>query len=66
MTTIMTTPSLDSFANEMLRGVSYPPLTGGMIATSLFGEMVPVSKSTYSKFIATATADRIFFCASLG
>jgi hypothetical protein len=47
-------------------GGGYPPLTGGMIATSSLGEMVAVSRSMYSRFIATATAERIFFCASLG
>ena len=47
-------------------GGGYPPLTGGMIATSSLGEMVAVSRSIYSRFIATATAERIFFCASLG
>ena len=49
----------------MLPG-GYPPLTGGMIATSSPAEIVPVSRSIYSRFMATATDERIFFCASLG
>jgi len=32
-----------------------------MIATWSWGEIVAVSRSMYSRFIATATAERIFF-----
>lgn len=43
----------------------YPPLTGGMMATSSPGFTVPVEMSTYSKLTATATDERIFFSFSL-
>lgn len=40
--------------------MNYPPLTGGMMATSSPGLIFPSANSTYSRFIATLTDDRIF------
>lgn len=44
----------------------YPPLTGGMIATSSPACTIPSPISTYSRFTATATEDKIFFCFNFG
>ena len=51
---------------ELLGDRSYPPLTGGMIATSSSGLILPFENSTYCRFTATATDDRIFFSLSFG
>ena len=42
----------------------YPPLTGGIKATSSPAFIFPFSSSTYSKFTATAIDDKIFFSLS--
>lgn len=49
----------------ILNPILYPPLTGGIIATSSPGLICPSCISTYSRFTAMATDDSIFLSFNL-